>query len=313
MQKINILDSHTGGEPTRLVLAGGPDLGRGSMAERKKIFKQNYDYFRSAVINEPRGSDVIVGAFLCDPVEETSAAGVIYFDNAAFLDMCGHGTIGVITSLGYLGKIKPGENRLETPAGTVTTRLHEDGRVTVHNVPAYRHAKDVTVTLPDYGEITGDIAWGGNWFYLVDNHGQDLTFENIDRLTDFTWRLRLALEEAGYTGVDGAPVEHVILYQPGENGADSKNFVLCPGKAYDRSPCGTGTSAKVACLAADGKLAPGETWMQESIVGSRFEASYRIEEEKIWPSITGRAYVTAESNLLIDETDPFRYGINYEK
>ena len=312
MQKIEILDSHTGGEPTRLILAGGPDLGHGSMAERRELLRQHHDYFRSAVINEPHGSDIIVGALLCEPVDQSAVAGVIFFDNAAYLGMCGHGTIGVITSLAYLGKIQPGVHRLETPAGPVTARLHEDGRVTVHNLPAYRFAKRVAVEVEGYGTLQGDIAWGGNWFYLIEDHGQTISFERVDQLTDFCWRVRQALEKAGIYGAEGALIEHVILYGPSTKGANSQNFVLCPGKAYDRSPCGTGTSAKLACLAADDQLAPGEIWVQESIVGSCFEASYQLEDGQVWPNITGSANITLQGQLILDERDPFRWGINYE-
>jgi 4-hydroxyproline epimerase len=309
MNTVSIIDSHTAGEPTRLVIAGGPDLGGGSLAERLAAFRARFDGFRSAVVNEPRGSDVVVGALLCEPVDPTCAAGVIFFNNVSYLGMCGHGTIGLVATLAYLGRIGPGTHRIETPVGVVTATLHADGQVTIENVPSYRHARRVRVEVAGHGPVTGDVAWGGNWFFLVEDHGQALEFRRVERLTDFTWRVRQALERDGVTGADGALIDHIELFVPGTGGADSKNFVLCPGKAYDRSPCGTGTSAKVACLAADGKLAPGAPWVQESVIGSRFTASYTLEDGRVRPRITGAAYVTLEGRLLFDPRDPFRQGI----
>lgn len=309
MNKVAVIDSHTAGEPTRVVLAGGPELGSGSLAERLAVFRDRYDWFRSAVVNEPRGSDVLVGALLVEPCDTRCSAGVIFFNNVGYLGMCGHGTIGLVATLAYLGRIGVGEHAIETPVGVVTAELLPDGRVTVNNVPSYRHAHAVRVEVDGHGRITGDIAWGGNWFFLAEAQPEDLQVERIDALTDFTWRIREGLERSGVTGADGALIDHIELYAQGKNGANSRNFVLCPGKAYDRSPCGTGTSAKVACLAADGKLAPGERWVQESIIGSRFEVAYRLEDGVVRPSITGSAYITMEGTLVFDEGDPFSAGI----
>ena len=310
MRRVGIVDSHTGGEPTRVVISGGPDLGDGPIAERLSRFRSEFDEFRSAVVNEPRGSDVIVGALLCQPVDSKSAAGVIFFNNVGYLGMCGHGTIGLVVTLAHMGKITPGEHAIETSVGTVKAILHESGDVTVENVPSYRSAKRIAVDVEGYGVVTGDVAWGGNWFFLVNDHGQDVTFENVDRLTDCAWRIRQALVRNGVTGDNGHEIDHIELFAPPQRkDADSKSFVLCPGKAYDRSPCGTGTSAKLACLAADGKLKPGESWRQESIVGSLFEGSFRLDGDRILPSIKGSAYVTSEATLLLDPRDPFRMGI----
>jgi 4-hydroxyproline epimerase len=309
MHKLHVIDSHTAGEPTRLVLAGAPDLGAGSVAQQLAVFREHFDPFRSAVVNEPRGSDVIVGALLCEPSDPGCAAGVIFFNNVSYLGMCGHGMIGVVTTLAYLGRLGFGEHRIETPVGVVTARLLEDERVTIDNVPSYRYAKGVCIEVAGHGHVTGDIAWGGNWFFLIEDHEQDLRLECVEQLTDFTWRVRLALERAGIAGADGAPIDHIELFGPGADGAHSRNFVLCPGKAYDRSPCGTGTSAKLACLAAEGKLRPGETWVQESIVGSRFEARYALDGDRVLPSITGTAFVMLEGHLILDERDPFQWGI----
>ncbi|MGH8665213.1 MAG: proline racemase family protein [Burkholderiales bacterium] len=308
MERLQIVDSHTGGEPTRVLVAGGPDLGSGPIATRLERFRRELDRYRSAIVNEPRGSDVVVGALLLPPEDASCAAGVIYFNNVGYIGMCGHGTIGLVTTLAHLGRIGPGEHRIETPVGIVTATLHEDGEVSVRNVPSWRARKNVTVQVPDAGAVTGDIAYGGNWFFLVEHHGQELTLANVGRLTDLCARIRREVNAQGFPEVD-----HVELFGPPEiAGAHARNFVLCPGNAYDRSPCGTGTSAKLACLAADGKLAEGAAWVQESILGSVFTGSFRwLDREggKVAPIIRGRAFVTAELTHLLDERDPFCWGV----
>jgi 4-hydroxyproline epimerase len=319
MQRIAVIDSHTEGEPTRVVLSGGPALAGATLAEQRADFALNHDGFRAAVANEPRGSDTMVGALLVPAAGAGCVAGVIFFNNAGTLGMCGHGTIGVIATLAHLGRIGPGRHRLETPVGIVEAELRADGRVTVFNVPSRRHAADVTVDVPGVGPVTGDVAWGGNWFFLVDGAQFDardgvpaIALAEVDALTDLTWRIRLGLERAGVTGAQGATIDHIELFGPAGPGADSRSFVLCPGRAYDRSPCGTGTSAKLACLAAEGRLAPGATWVQESVIGSRFEASWQPVEGgagDILPAITGRAWIMAEATLLRAADDPFRDGI----
>jgi 4-hydroxyproline epimerase len=307
---VQVIDSHTGGEPTRVVVSGGPDLGRGSMAERRAVLRERFDPFRSAVVNEPRGYDVIVGALLCEPLDSSCAAGVIFFNNVGTIHMCGHGTIGLAVTLAHLGRIGPGTHRLETPVGVVSFDYHGGHRVTVENVPSCRHAKGVTVDVAGHGPVTGDVAWGGNWFFLVNDHGQELELRNVERLTDFTWRVRRALERQGVTGRDGGVIDHIELFGPPRDPKNhSRNFVLCPGGAYDRSPCGTGTSAKLACLVADGKINEGDVWRQESIVGSVFEGSARRDGDGIIPRVTGSAYVNAETTLLLDPDDPFCMGI----
>ena len=303
--RIAVIDTHTGGEPTRVVTSGGPHLGSGQLSERRGRFQREFDRFRCAIVNEPRGSDVMVGALLCEPVDPSCAAGVVFFNNVGCLGMCGHGTIGLVVALAHLGRIQPGEHRLETPVGVVTATLHPNGEVSVANVPSYRARKEFTVQVPGLGPVTGDVAWGGNWFYLVRECRRDLRLANVDALTDFCWRVRQALNAQGFPEVD-----HVELFGPPTlPGAHSRNFVLCPGKAYDRSPCGTGTSAKLACLAAEGKLAEGAPWVQESIIGSTFTATFRRLGDKILPTITGAAFVNAESVLLLQEPDPFCWGI----
>ena len=307
---IRVIDSHTGGEPTRLVISGGPDLGTLPLPARLERFRNEYDAFRSAVVNEPRGSDVMVGALLCESVDPTCAAGVIFFNNVGYLGMCGHGTIGLIATLSYMGRINPGEHRLETPVGTVSAILHQSGEVTVNNVPSYRSAAQVTVHVDGFGEVRGDVAWGGNWFFLTEDCSDELTLGNVESLTAFTWAVRQALRANGITGANGQEIDHIEVFGPSKlPGVDGKNFVLCPGKAYDRSPCGTGTSAKLACLYADGKLREGQVWKQESIVGSIFEASVRVQDGRIFPRIKGSAFVNGEADLVLDARDPFCMGI----
>lgn len=296
MKRVAVIDSHTGGEPTRVVLVGGPDLGGGTVADKLTVFRARHDEFRRAVILEPRGSDVLVGALLVEPADASCAAGVIFFDNACCIGMCGHGTIGVIATLAHLGRIGPGVHRLETAVGIVTGTLHDDGSVSVVNVPSYRKAAAVTA-----GEFTGGVAYGGNWFFLLDARGQRLERAKVEALTDHAWRARLAVNAHGFPEVD-----HVILH------AGVRQFVLCPGKACDRSPCGTGTSARLACLAADGRLAEGEVFVAESIVGSTFRGTFRWLDRAagtIEPTITGTAFITAEATLLFDPRDPHREGI----
>jgi 4-hydroxyproline epimerase len=194
--------------------------------------------------------------------------------------------------------------------GVITATLHENGEVSVRNVPAWRHQKAVSVEVEGFGVVTGDTAWGGNWFYLVQDHGQSLDIANTEALTELTWRIRQSLAEQGITGENGAEIDHIELFSPPHNpSAHSRNFVLCPGKAYDRSPCGTGTSAKLACLYADGKLKAGEVWRQESITGSVFEGTLEVIDKVLFPTIRGSAYVNAESTLLLNTDDPLCWGI----
>jgi 4-hydroxyproline epimerase len=307
---VEVVDSHTAGEPTRVVVAGGPELGNDALLERLRRFAAEHDDFRSAVVNEPRGSDVVVGALLCEPVDRSCATGVIFFNNVGYLGMCGHGTIGVVTTLAHLDRIGPGEHLIETPVGTVRATLHSDGSVTVENVASYRYQAGVRVTVKDFGTVVGDISWGGNWFFLVEDPPVRLDLDNVGQLTEFAWAVRNALSKDGITGAEGKEIDHIELSCcSGTPGADSRNFVLCPGKAYDRSPCGTGTSAKLACLAADGKLAPRQVWRQAGILGTVFEGSYELREGKLIPSITGAAFITAESRLILSRGDPFPAGI----
>src|SRR5271170_7417087 len=274
---VQVIDSHTAGEPTRVVIEGGPDLGRGPLTERLACFRERYDFFRSGVVNEPRGSDVVVGAILLEPFDRTCNAAVIYFNNVGYLGMCGHGTIGLVRTLEHMGRIGPGVHRIETPSGVVTTTLHASGQVTVENVPAYRLLKGIELDVPGYGVVTGDVAWGGNWFFLASVPGLSLALANVVELSTCAQAIKAALADSRITGTNGGEIDHIELFgAPESREADSRNFVLCPGNAYDRSPCGTGTSAKMACLHADGHLVPGKIWRQEGILGTYFDGSIAV-------------------------------------
>jgi 4-hydroxyproline epimerase len=308
--RIEVIDSHTAGEPTRCVLSGGPHLGIGPIAGRLEKLRTGHDVYRRAILCEPRGSEVLVGALLLEPVDPVAAAGVIFFNNAGYLGMCGHGMIGVAATLAYLGRIGAGKHRIETPVGEVIITLGEKNEVTVSNVEAYRYRARVPVELPGFGVIHGDVAWGGNWFFLIEDHPFTLSLDHEDELTAFTWQVRQALAANGITGSSGAEIDHIELFTPAHNPANhSRNFVLCPGKVYDRSPCGTGTSAKMACLVADGKLAPGQLWRQEGILDSVLTGHVELDGDRILPFITGSAFVTSEASLIFQADDPFRNGI----
>ncbi len=308
---MRVIDSHTEGEPTRVIVEGGPPLGRGSLAERVQRFGSGFDDYRRASINEPRGHEALVGALLCEPCDEACSSGVIFFNNAGYLGMCGHAMIGTAVTLAHLGRIEPGAHRFETPAGIVMVDLKTCNEATLLNVESFRSRKDVSIEVDSIGNVTGDVAYGGNWFFLTGDAPCPLTMENIPRLSTAAEAIRKTLAAKQVTGAEGAEIDHVEFFGPPvSTTADSRNFVLCPGGAYDRSPCGTGTSAKLACLAANGLLKPGQDWIQESIIGSRFVASYQPSgHSKIIPRLTGRAYVCGEATLFRNPEDPFADGI----
>ena len=311
LRMMRVIDSHTAGQPTRVIVEGGPDPGSGPLIERRERLRKTFDRFRSGVVGEPRGSDALVGALLVKPNDPSCEQGVIFFDNAGYLDMCAHGLIGVVATLEYLGQIKSGAHRIETPVGVVTAELHPTGDISIQNVPSYRHRKGVSVDLNGWGSVKGDVAWGGSWFFIVNEHSEDLSVEHVDHLTDVAQAIRRALSRDGVTGPDGQHIENVALFgPPRRRDANSRNFVLRGGKSYGRSPCGTGTSAKLACLFEDGQLAEGQTWRQESIVGTIFDGSVNVVDGAIRPTIRGAAYVTAESMLIVDERDPFCWGLS---
>ncbi|HEX7051792.1 MAG TPA: proline racemase family protein, partial [Longimicrobiales bacterium] len=311
---VEVIDSHTEGEPTRVVIAGWPPPAGGTMAERRADRGARFDHLRRAVVQEPRGHEAVVGALLTPPVEPDSQAGVVFFNNVGYLGMCGHGLIGVVRTLVHLGRWMPdaadGAIRIDTPVGTVGAVVEADGSVCIRNVPSYCHAKDVAVEVPGIGRVVGDVAWGGNWFFLTELPEPPLDLAHVDELTAVTRRILAALRAQGITGADGAEIDHVELSgPPSRSDADGKNFVLCPGGAYDRSPCGTGTSAKMACLYARGALALEAEWRQESITGSRFTGWLTAEGSRVIPHIRGRAFITGRTTLYFDPDDPFRAGI----
>ncbi|NVK22460.1 MAG: proline racemase family protein [Kangiellaceae bacterium] len=308
---MRVIDSHTEGEPTRVIIEGGPDLGNGSLKERRALMAKDYDHVRRSLILEPRGSDVLVGALLCPPTDPSCDTGVIFFNNTGYLNMCGHGAIGVAVTLAHLGLVNDGIVKLETPVGIVSITMDGPNKASVKNVASYLYQADVTIDVDGIGSVTGDIAWGGNWFFLVQDWPFDLRLENQEQLTHYSRCIKNTLQKNQITGKDGEEIDHVELFgNPEREGANSKNFVLCPGDAYDRSPCGTGTSAKLACLAAKGQLQPKEVWVQDSIINSRFEAFYDLnDKQEIIPTITGRAYVYAEATILQHDDDPFKNGI----
>jgi 4-hydroxyproline epimerase len=310
---VRVVDSHTAGEPTRVVIEGAPALGGGSVAQRLERFRAEHDRYRSGIVNEPRGFEAVVGALLCEPADASCAAGVIFFNDVGCIGMCGHGTMGVAVTLAHLGRIGPGRHRIETPVGVVSVELHDRARVTVDNVPSYRFAGNVRLEVPGYGSLSGEVAWGGNWFFLVASPGLPLVAHNGAALRDFATQVRRELTAKGVRGADGKEIDHIEVFgPPSAPDLDSRNFVLCPNLAHDRSPCGTGTSAKLACLHADGKLQPGAIWRQESFTGTRFEASFSVDDrhpERVLPHITGSAYVTGEATLIFDDADPLCWGI----
>lgn len=319
MLRLRAIDTHTEGEPTRVVHDGFVDLavaaGSPRVADQREAFRRNFDRLRSAIVNEPRGAEHLVGAVLVPPSSPRAVAGVIFFNNVGMLNGCGHGTIGVAAALSHLGRVGPGRHVLETPVGEVAFALGDDGAVSIENVPSRRSAKDVAVDVPGVGRVVGDVAWGGNWFFLVGEHGLELRLDRVESLTAYASAVREALRADGVRGEplatgDSGEIDHIELFgPPTRSDCDSRNFVLCPGRQYDRSPCGTGTSAKMACLVADGTLREGEPWRQESIVGSRFVGSVRRVGDAIVPTVVGSAFVTAETTLVIDERDPFAYGL----
>ncbi|MDB4711981.1 proline racemase family protein [Verrucomicrobiales bacterium] len=312
VNKIRVIDSHTAGEPTRVVVDGGPDLGVGNMAELRDRFEEKAHWLRTALLSEPRGFEAMVGALLCEPTDPKSAAGVIFFNNSGVLKGCIHGTMGLIKTLEFMGRISTGSHDIETPVGTIKAELREDGSVSVTNVPSYRYLSNVEIDVEGFGKVLGDVAWGGNWFYLIEGYGPEIKLINLKDLSSFSIAAMEALEVANILGDDGSKIDHVEIFGPPSDPvkSDSRNFVMCPGGEYDRSPCGTGTSAKLACLYASGKLGPDQIWRQGSILGTVFEGEVMpLEDQKVIPRVSGRAWVNGETNIVIDPSDPFRFGI----
>ncbi len=307
---IEVIDSHTEGEPTRVVLDGWPIPEGATVAARLATARREQDQLRRSVVLEPRGHDAIVGALLVPADRADAVTGVIFFNDVGWRGMCGHGLIGVVTTLAHRGRIGPGDVAVDTPVGPVSATLADDGSVTIRNVPARVARTDVTVDVPGVGEVTGDVAWGGNWFFLTAVAGLPLELSHRSELLRISTAIRDALIRDGITGDDGGVIDHVELFGPPTRGdTDSRNFVLCPGAAYDRSPCGTGTSAKLAVLHHRSQLAPGQQWRQESIIGSRFTGWLDVVHGQLIPHIRGRAWITARSTLQFERDDPFAHGL----
>ncbi|WND03854.1 proline racemase family protein [Temperatibacter marinus] len=314
---MRVIDSHTGGQPTRVLIDVSLPLGSGSVAEQLSVLRSQRDDIRRETVLDPKCSDAMVGALVVPPQDSRCSAGVIFFNSAGYLGMCGHGLIGLMVTLYYLGRIDQGDHFIETPVGIVKTTLTGPNQVSFVNVESFCFQKDVRVTGSSLAceekPIVGDVAWGGNWFFLVETSPLSLCTANISSLTDYGFAIRRALKELGITGLHGEEIDHIEFFEKPETGhANSKNFVLCPGGAYDRSPCGTGTSAKLACLAERHALAPGDEWVQESIVGSQFKATYEPAQAKgIIPTIAGEAYIFADATLIQQSGDPFQKGIKW--
>jgi 4-hydroxyproline epimerase len=308
---MRVVDSHTEGEPTRVVIDGWPALEGKTMVERRDELRAQHDHLRRAVICEPRGHSAVVGALLTPPVTPGATAGIVFFNNGTYLGMCGHGLIGVVRTLQYLGRLSPGLATFDTPVGCVRTELSDDGSVTIENVPSRCHRLDVSVDVPSVGRVTGDIAYGGNWFFITEHDLGEISLTNAPALTRATQQIQDALDASGISRADGAQIDHIEVSGPPQRlDADARNFVLCSGGDYDRSPCGTGTSAKMAVLHARGKLKVGDDWRQESVTGSLFTGWLtQGKTGELVPHIRGHAYVTAETTLRFDPSDPFRLGL----
>ena len=314
-ERLRVIDSHTIGEPTRVVLdeslVAGLDLGGGSVRDRRDQFRDRCDHVRSALVGDPRGTTAMVGVILVPPADPTCRFGAFYVNRVGYLDMCGHATIGLAVTLGARGIIEPGDFRLESPAGVVGVTWHGGGEAAFECVPPRRIAQNLALACDDGSQVTGDVATSGLWFYLCRDHGILVEPTAIPALTARAWSIRRALEARGISGDGGEVIDHVVLLGPPRDpGNDGRAFVLCPDGAFDRSPCGTGTSALVGCLFEDGILTAGRTWRQESVLGGVYEASIRRERDILVPTVRGRAWLTAETTLHFAGDDPYRTGLH---
>ena len=312
--QLRVIDSHTIGEPTRVVIdesfSDGLDLGAGTVRERRDRFRERYDHVRRALVGDPRGAVAMVGVILVPPADPTCRFGAFYVNRVGYLDMCGHATIGLAVTLGSLGRIEPGSFRLKTPAGMVGVTWHGGGEASFAGVPPRRIHKGLRISCDDGSDGSGDVATSGLWFSICRDHGLPVEPAAIPALTARAWSIRRALEARGITGDGGETIDHVMLLgPPAEAGHDGRAFVLCPDGAFDRSPCGTGTSALVGCLFEDGMLEEGRTWRQESVLGGVYEASVRREGSMLIPTVRGRAWIAAETTLYFAADDPYRTGL----
>ncbi|MEM7245526.1 MAG: proline racemase family protein [Acidobacteriota bacterium] len=308
--RLEVVDSHTEGEPTRVVIDGWPELASTTMKDRRREMAESHGELMRGVVAEPRGHEAVVAALLTEPVSEGAAAGVVFFNNVGPLWMCGHGLIGVVETLAWLGRLPEGEVVIDTAVGPVGARRLDDGSVRFENVPARAERLDLELEVDGVGRLRGDLAWGGNWFFLTTVPGLELVPSELPRLLEVSAAIRRALDDLRPLGDEGV-VDHVELVSASpDSEVNARNFVLCPGGEWDRSPCGTGTSAKLAVLHARGELALGESWVQESLVGGRFVG--RLDEDadgRLIPTLQGRAHVVARSTLCFSPEDPFRHGL----
>jgi 4-hydroxyproline epimerase len=321
------IDAHTCGNPVRVVSGGGPQLQGASMSERRQHFLKEFDWIRTGLMFEPRGHDMMSGSILYTPTREDCDVGILFIETSGCLPMCGHGTIGTVTVAIENGLVKPktpGTLRLETPAGLVIAEYNQVGEyvesVRLTNVPAFLHSEDLAIDCPDLGPIKVDVAYGGNFYAIVEPQ------ENYRDMADFTagdlvrmspiLRKRMN-EKYTFQHPDNPTIKglsHILWTgKPKHPEADARNAVFYGDKAIDRSPCGTGTSARMAQLAGKGKLKVGDSFVHESIIGSLFKGKV-VKEAKVGnhaaiiPSIEGWARVTGYNTIFIDDRDPYKHG-----
>jgi proline racemase len=321
------VDSHTEGMPTRVITGGVPVLPGATMLERKLHFEEHLDDLRLLLMREPRGHGAMSGAILQPPTRDDADWGVLFIEVSGCLPMCGHGTIGVATVLVECGMVEVTEPetlvRLDTPAGLVVVRVAVDGgrarSVTLRNVPAFLAARDRVVEVDGWGSVTYDMAYGGNFYALVDAASVGVTVdpEQAGRLIACGADIMAAINATDRPVHPEDPrisgCHHVVLHEPGADGADAKAATSIHPGWLDRSPCGTGTSARLAALHARGELAVGDPFVNESVIGTRFTGRIAQETEvagrpAVVPEITGRAWITAMGQYLLDPEDPFPAG-----
>jgi len=321
-----VIDSHTAGHPTRIVVGGLPKVRGGSVAQKRDYIKSKMDYIRTLLCNEPRGHSCMYGAFLVEPSSEDADFGVIFFSTASYDDMCGHGTIGVATVLTEMNMVRREEPTtevtFETPAGLVRVETKVVGgkvkSVSFVNVPAFLYKKDISIDVPGYGEVKGDVAFGGNWFFYVNAKeiGVRVRSENVDALARAGIAIKnefnkeFDLVHPTNPNISRKLLATSIIDIPVKNKNADQNNIVVEGKWVDRSPCGTGTSGRMAVLFAKNKLGLNEDFVNESITGETFRGRL-IGETKVGeypavvPEITGNAYITGFNHIILDPDDPF--------
>ena len=321
------IDGHTAGNPVRLVAGGAPLLRGASMSERRQDFLARFDWIRTGLCFEPRGHDMMSGGFLYPPTQADADVGILFIETSGCLPMCGHGTIGMVTfglEHGLIQPAEPGKLRIEVPAGVIDIAYTQEGdkvtAVRITNVPSYVAARGIQVDIEGIGPLSIDVAYGGNYYAIIEPQGGYTGLDDLgaSRLIDLSLRIREAVR-AKFEPVHPLDstirgVSHILWAdKPRRDGADGRNAVFYGDKAIDRSPCGTGTSARLAHLAAAGKLAVGDRFVHESYIGSRFigrvEAETRLgDQPAIIPSVEGSAIATGFNTIWIDRADPFWEG-----